>query len=253
MPSIKSIASKVKNASQGLESGLKKLVIKAYNDAACSKAKSGDEFVFKVQFNPTTIDESVSVEYTESNASGTSDGVKKFKHINSSDLTITLTLDGTGVTEAGKIGPGGLSDLSEKDTFVSKSIESFKKVTCAYDGDTHEVPYVNVLWGKLDFKGRLKELKISHVMFNSQGKPLRSVLTATFSSAKDLKTQVKEQGNNSPDLTHTRTVQTGDTLPLMCQRIYNDSSYYLKVAKFNNLIDFRNIEPGTEIIFPPVL
>jgi len=42
-------------------------------------------------------------------------------------------------------------------------------------------------------------------------------------------------------------------LPLMCQTIYDSPAYYLQVARFNNLVDFRNLEPGTEIIFPPVV
>uniref|UniRef100_A0AAU6WLI4 LysM domain-containing protein n=1 Tax=Chryseobacterium endophyticum TaxID=1854762 RepID=A0AAU6WLI4_9FLAO len=57
---------------------------------------------------------------------------------------------------------------------------------------------------------------------------------------------------NSPDLTHKRTIQDGDTLPLMTERIYGDSKYYLEVAKVNNLINFRQLVPGEELYFPPI-
>ena len=60
-----------------------------------------------------------------------------------------------------------------------------------------------------------------------------------------------EAGKNSSDLTHIRVVQAGDNLPLMCFRIYGDSSFYIKVAKFNKLNDFRDIKPGDHITFPP--
>jgi hypothetical protein len=186
--------------------------------------------------------------------SGMKDGVKKFKHIDSTDLELKLILDGTGVTGAtGTNGSKGTFGLSADEVDVIEELKIFKKVTCEYDGEHHEIPYVKIKWGELDFIGRLAQLDVKHVLFNSQGKPIRTELNARFSSTTDLSTQVKEMGKSSPDLTHIRMVEVGDTLPLMCQKIYNDSTYYLKVAKFNNLVDFRNLEPGTEITFPPII
>jgi nucleoid-associated protein YgaU len=53
-------------------------------------------------------------------------------------------------------------------------------------------------------------------------------------------------------MTHRRTVVAGDTLPLMCFQIYQDSTRYLDVARHNKLNDFRNLEPGQQIFFPPL-
>ena len=47
-------------------------------------------------------------------------------------------------------------------------------------------------------------------------------------------------------------VVDGDTLPLLCNKIYKDSSYYIQVAKFNGLNKFRNLKPGTKLKFPPL-
>jgi nucleoid-associated protein YgaU len=47
-------------------------------------------------------------------------------------------------------------------------------------------------------------------------------------------------------------VKTGDTLPLMCYRIYGDTRYYLQVAAINGMGNFRKLIPGTEILFPPI-
>ena len=46
-------------------------------------------------------------------------------------------------------------------------------------------------------------------------------------------------------------VKKGDTLPLMCFKIYGDSKYYVQVAAVNRLSDFRNLQVGNEIFFPP--
>jgi hypothetical protein len=254
MPSLKSVAKKVSGAAKSgslsgaFSSGLVKLKIKSCDDADATKEKKdgASKLEFIVQLNPNKLDEKVTVEYSDTSAAGKTDGVKKFKEIKSSDITLEFTLDGTGVAP-------GANEKPVDDSFVDEQIKLLRKVTCAYDGDKHEPPYVNIIWGSFDYKARLSSLDISHVLFTSQGKPLRSNIKATFSSVTSPKTQAKEQSKSSPDLTHVRTVRTGDTLPLMCQTIYNDSSYYLKVAKFNNLVDFRNLDPGSEIIFPPVI
>jgi nucleoid-associated protein YgaU len=47
-------------------------------------------------------------------------------------------------------------------------------------------------------------------------------------------------------------VKKGDTLPLMCYRIYGDSRYYLQVAMANRLTNFRNLQVGDELFFPPI-
>jgi len=57
---------------------------------------------------------------------------------------------------------------------------------------------------------------------------------------------------SSPDLTHVVEVKEGDTLPLLCYRVYKDCSYYPQVAKANNLTDFRHLKPGTKLSFPPL-
>ena len=63
--------------------------------------------------------------------------------------------------------------------------------------------------------------------------------------------RVLEENNHSPDLTHFRIVKKGDTLHLMCFKIYGDSKYYIQVAQVNKLGNFRNLAVGSEIFFPP--
>jgi hypothetical protein len=55
------------------------------------------------------------------------------------------------------------------------------------------------------------------------------------------------------NLPYTHIVQIGDTLPELCKQIYDESSYYVQVAKYNGLNKFRNLRPGSQLIFPPVV
>jgi nucleoid-associated protein YgaU len=48
-------------------------------------------------------------------------------------------------------------------------------------------------------------------------------------------------------------VKAGDTLPMLCYQIYKDSSYYLAVARLNQLQNFRQLQPGQLLRFPPLV
>ncbi|PON10328.1 hypothetical protein C2W62_50650, partial [Candidatus Entotheonella serta] len=64
--------------------------------------------------------------------------------------------------------------------------------------------------------------------------------------------RARKEGKSSPDLSHTRLVKRGDTLPLLTKEIYGTSSHYLRVAQVNGLDDFRNLTPGQTLFFPPL-
>ncbi|MFN6944065.1 MAG: LysM peptidoglycan-binding domain-containing protein, partial [Cytophagaceae bacterium] len=121
-----------------------------------------------------------------------------------------------------------------------------------YKGGQHQPPCIKLTWGTMDFKCKLKSMNINYTLFKPDGSPLRAKINLSFVGTMDKESEEKLKSTSSPDLSHIRTVYEGDTLPLMCQKIYGDSSMYLKVAQVNNLVNFRNLEPGTEILFPPI-
>jgi hypothetical protein len=120
-----------------------------------------------------------------------------------------------------------------------------------YDGETHEPKFFKLAWGTLVFKGRCTGLTINYKLFNPDGAPIRAVCKVTFKEFKEENLRIAEENPQSPDLTHVRVVKAGDTLPLMCYRIYGDARYYLEVARVNRLANFRRLEPGLELHFPP--
>jgi len=100
-------------------------------------------------------------------------------------------------------------------------------------------------------KGVCSSLNITYKLFNPDGKPIRAICKVTIREVTEEEQRVLEENNHSPDLTHFRQVKRGDTLPLMCFKIYGDSKYYIQVAKVNKLNNFRNLAVGSEIFFPP--
>ena len=109
-----------------------------------------------------------------------------------------------------------------------------------------------MLWGDLIFYGRLTSQKVENTLFKPQGDSLRASVSLSFESFISNEEEAKQANKSSPDLSHGVIFKQGDTLPLLCYKIYKDASYYAKVARANNIINFRQIKSGTRIWFPPL-
>jgi hypothetical protein len=135
---------------------------------------------------------------------------------------------------------------------VSDDVNRFQQLLTGYQGSSHEPYHLKLVWGNLLFKGRAVELGITYKLFNPDGQPIRAVAKVKFKKSIEEKKRAAREDKKSADLTHQRQVKAGDTLPLMCQRIYGDPKYYLNVAQVNGLGNFRQLQPGMQLVFPPV-
>ena len=213
---------------------LKKMKIEAFKDIEYQEKL--DEFV--VMFNPATYSERYEVEYEEAQGQGTTGSAQKFKSIKPQEYSVDFVFDGTGVTGEQKN--------------VADEVECFMRVTGRINSEIHRPLFLQVSWGSLISKCVLKSADITYDLFKPDGIPLRAKVKAAFAVNVDDTLRTAEEGKNSPDLTHYRVVKPGDTLPLMTYRIYGDSRYYLDVAEMNKLTDFRNLEVGASLMFPPL-
>lgn len=156
----------------------------------------------------------------------------------SEDISFDLWYDSTGIFP--------------KCEDVDTSISELQEYLADYDGEIHSTRYVQIMWGDLNFMGQLTSLSIDYLYFNRDGKPLRAKVEMKFSKLVDEELQKYLEDDQSPDLTHSRIVKDGDTLPLMCYRIYHDPFYYPQVAAANGLAHFTDLKPGQRIFFPPL-
>jgi nucleoid-associated protein YgaU len=99
----------------------------------------------------------------------------------------------------------------------------------------------------------MEALKVNYTLFKPSGEPLRAKMDLTFTAYKSTEEVFREASLESPDLTHLVEVKAGDTLPMLCYQIYKDSSYYLAVARLNQLNNFRQLQPGQLLRFPPLV
>lgn len=217
---------------------LVKLKIEAFKSAKFRDSDRIKNLVFTAMFNPTTFNRKLEIDYEDGQGVGTSAAKKKFNKINPGDFDLELLVDGTGAS-----GPK---------VDVQKEIQNFMDVCAKYYGKNHRPNYLMISWVKLALKAVLTSVDVSYTMFKSDGTPLRAKITASFAETIDDDFRVKKDKTSSPDLTHVRVVREGDKLPLMAEEIYGDSKYYMQVAEANNIRNFRNLEPGTELFFPPI-
>jgi LysM repeat protein len=220
---------------------LKKLTITAYKDDTFSEPIGDGKFTSLL--NPENYAFNYKIEYSEAQAIGTSAAQPKFIRTLPQDLNLEFLFDQTGVMN-GITNPMGDGIIDE--------IEQFKRIIFDYNGEQHKPNYVMIGWGSLLFKGVLADMSLEFKLFAPDGTPLRAIAKTSFKGSVEDNLRVAKENNSSPDLTHIRIVQDGDTLPLMAFRIYGDSKYYLQVAAANNLTNFRKLRTGQELFFPPI-
>lgn len=226
---------------------LTKLQIKAYSDEQFSNEIADGEF--QTLINPEKYRYKYRIEQNEDQASGTSSSSPRFNKIPPEDLELEFIFDRTGVIPDYS---SSNQNFNDEGVGIIEDIDAFKQIVFDYNGDEHRPNYLIISWGSLLFKGTLSEMDITFKLFKSDGTPLRATVGAKFKGFIEDNLRVARENNSSPDLTHIRTVNVGDTLPLMTYRIYGHSKYYLEVAKVNKLTNFRKLKVGTKLFFPPI-
>ena len=54
-------------------------------------------------------------------------------------------------------------------------------------------------------------------------------------------------------MSHVVLLKEGESITFWCNTIYGDASYCTDVARYNGLDSFRNVKPGTRLLFPPII
>ncbi|MEQ1676517.1 MAG: LysM peptidoglycan-binding domain-containing protein [Chitinophagaceae bacterium] len=223
---------------------LEKMKIMAYThpdmDAGHKAAKPYD--VFEVMINPETYALDYKVEFKDGQGQGTSGSQKKFTLKGPEEISFEFLFDSSGIIDGQSYNKDG----------VFEKVHNLKEMLTGVDSTSHEPRHFKLGWGTMLFKGRCTSLNIAYKLFNADGTPIRAICKASFKGSVEEGLRIAKDNLKSPDLTHYRKLANGDTLPLLCYRIYGDSKYYIQVAAINKLHNFRKLKPGDEVFFPPI-
>ena len=218
---------------------LEKLRISAYKDGK----RRTPFYTFRAMFNPESLSQTFQTRYLAGGGVNNPAQVASFGSALPTDLNLKLLIDGTGV------GDIGLISTPAPGKAVKDQIDEFLANVYQVKDETHEPAYLIVDWGALHFSCRLSRATVTYTSFDRSGLPLRAELDLHLVADEDLAKQLARLALSSPDVSHSRQVTSGTTLPLLTAEVYGDPRHYLRVARFNGL---RRLTPGQELRFPPL-
>jgi hypothetical protein len=195
---------------------------------------------FLAMFNPETIAITEGLQWDGQAATGSQGTELVYIKTNGRTFTIDITLDGTGVNTNGVKIP------------VTAQILLFRAATTRIVDTIHRPNYLLLQYGLFIINCVLTTSTVTYTMFDMVGLPIRAKISATFKERTGSDLMSKLAMLSSPDLTHSVNVKDGDILPLMTHKIYKNQHYYLQVAKVNKLKNFRRLNAGTTLTFPPI-
>lgn len=195
---------------------------------------------FLAMFNPENITINEQLEWDERNPSGNEGSDPVYSRTQPRTFTLEFTIDGTGVNTNGVKIP------------VTAQVLLFRSATTHIAGVIHRPPYLLVQYGTFISTCVINSSDVTYTMFDMFGLPIRAKISATFTERTVAKLSNILNMLSSPDLTHKITVKEGDLLPYLTYQVYNNQDYYLQVARVNRLKNFRKLQAGTTLVFPPI-
>jgi hypothetical protein len=210
-----------------------------------------------VSFNPTEFTLNKANQIAEVNIPGLDSPVLQFVRGQTETLSLDLFFDSTD------------SGMDSSATSVTKQTDQLYQLI-KIDGSLHAPPVVFFSWGqqfpgnrayasmgdgsgsqqRYGFKCIVESVRQRFTLFTSSGIPLRAVLTVSLKEYKTLSEQLKEINKTSPDHTHARVVQTGDTLAKIAADVYGDPAQWRAIADQNTILNPLTLTPGMVLEIP---
>lgn len=195
---------------------------------------------FLCMFNPENITIREQLVWHENNPPGAEGSDPTYTKTQPRTFTLEFTLDGTGVNTNGVKIP------------VTAQVLLFRSATTHIAGVLHRPPYLLVQYGLFISTCVINSSSVTYTMFDMFGLPIRAKISATFTERTVSGLSNVLNMLSSPDLTHKITVKEGDLLPYLTYQTYNNQNYYLQVAKVNRIKNFRKLQAGSTLVFPPI-
>jgi nucleoid-associated protein YgaU len=108
------------------------------------------------------------------------------------------------------------------------------------------------VWGPVRFKAVIERLTQRFTMFREDGVPVRATLNVTFKEYRTIAEQLSRTPPRSSDWTKRRVVTEQDRLCLIAAIEYDDPSVWRVIADANDIENPRLLQPGEEIVLPPL-
>jgi Contractile injection system tube protein len=190
--------------------------------------------VFELQINPESIKRNRAINMPSAPTGDASTQPAQFAGMGDETMDLDFIMDATGVLEGCP-------------AFVDDLIKELTEVIFDYTDDTHKPNYLFIEYGTFSFRCMMTGFNSDYTLFDIYGRGLRAKIHLGLK-----KVEIETQKKSSPDMSHAFTIREGDSLPLLCKQVYGKMDYYLQVAEHNGLSNFRQLEVGSVVEFPPL-
>jgi Contractile injection system tube protein len=190
----------------------------------------------KVIFNPAEYSIQKGNQFSSTPLPGLSNPIVSFVNGDADVLTMDLFFDTYTDMES--------SDVREETGKIAALLE--------IDPQIHAPPPVLFRWGPLRFKAVIERLTQRFTMFREDGVPVRATLNVTFKEYKTIEDQLNPKPKQSSDWSKRRVVVENDRLCLIAAAEYDDPAVWRVIADANGIENPRLLQPGTEILLPPL-
>lgn len=192
---------------------------------------------YVVMFNPESLSVAEPHRYNVETPPGGSGSVVKYESTGARNFNFEFLIDGTGAS----------GDKRE----VLEEVNKFKLAT-GFFGDLHRPAYLVLIWGTFIVKCVMTTMETRYTLFRKNGSPLRATIAANFTEYTTREENVRLLNLASPDLTQFKETKAGDKLPLLSFQVYEDSRYFMEIARVNGIVNLRKLETGQRLVFPPL-
>jgi hypothetical protein len=211
----------------------------------------GNELKFK--FNPEKLIRTKSAKWRGVPGKSSSDEVPgqanlQYTGIGEDSLTADLLFDDT--TGFGLDSLAGA--LGGKKTVEDYADQLFKWLTI--EGETQkekkQPATLEFTWGTgLTFKGVLMSVRVTYLVFNSEGKPTRALASITMYAKPEPTKGTNPTSGGEAGRTSTQ-VHEGDTLASISYQQYGDPNLWRAIAAGNDIEDPARVPVGTRLLVP---
>jgi nucleoid-associated protein YgaU len=217
-------------------------------------SEKDSSFKVSFMFNPNEITFEKSNQYSETQTLGLPSSTLQFIKGGVRTLTMDLFFDTYEKHES--------TDASTDVRTITDKITGWDSRTSGeevrikglmdIDSELHAPPICLFVWGSLTFRCIIERVTKKFTMFLPTGIPVRATLNVTLKEFKDIETQLKETSLHSTDRTKVWHVKRGDTLWLIAAEEYGDPGLWRPIAEKNKIYDPRVLQPGKDLVIPPL-
>jgi hypothetical protein len=212
--------------------------------------KDDPSLIIPFLFNPSEFTVERTNQFAEVNVPGLSASTFQFLRGGSRTVTMDLFFDTYEEKTDVRLYTDRITGWDSGSTF--SKLPGGAKGLMDIDSDLHAPPVCQFIWGSYIFPCIIERISKRFTMFLPDGIPARATLNVTLREYKEYETQLQEAARQSADRTKTWRVKEGESLQSIAAKEYGDPAAWRTIAKKNGIDNPRIVEPGTELVIPPL-